>query len=60
MAAKLVNAGTAPLSSGGANQAAELRLKALLDKPLVIELRLDSEAIQAEMERRIGIQMRRG
>lgn len=60
MAAKLLNAGTGPLNAGGANQGAELRLKALLDKPLVIELRLDSEAIQAEMERRIGIQMRRG
>lgn len=60
MAAKLVNAGVAPMSSPGANQAAEQRLKSLLDKPLVIELRLDSEAIQAEMERRIGIQMRRG
>lgn len=60
MAAKLLNAGTAPLSSPGANQAAEQRMKALLEKPLVIELRLDSEAIQAEMERRIGIQMRRG
>lgn len=60
MAAKLLNAGTAPLSSPSANQAAEQRMKALLDKPLVIELRLDSEAIQAEMERRIGIQMRRG
>jgi hypothetical protein len=60
MAAKLVNAGVAPMSSPGANQAAEQRLKSLLEKPLVIDLRFDSEAFQAEMERRVGIQLRRG
>lgn len=60
MAAKLVNAGTAPMSSGGANQALEQRLNSLLDKPLIIDLRFDSEAFQADMERRVGIQMRRG
>jgi hypothetical protein len=60
MAAKLVNAGVAPMSSPGANQAAEQRLKSLLEKPLVTDLRFDSEAFQAEMERRIGIQLRRG
>lgn len=60
MAAKLVNAGIAPMNAAGANQAAEQRLKALLEKPLIIDLRFDSEAFQAEMERRVGIQMRRG
>jgi hypothetical protein len=60
MAAKLDNAGVAPMNPAGADQAAEQRLKALLDKPLVIDLRFDSEAFQAEMERRVGIQLRRG
>ncbi|MNL90199.1 hypothetical protein D3C87_2210710 [compost metagenome] len=60
MAAKLVNAGVAPMNAAGANQAAEQRLKALLEKPLIIDLRFDSEAFQAEMERRVGIQLRRG
>ncbi|MCK1791162.1 phage tail tape measure protein [Pseudomonas violetae] len=60
MAAKLVNAGVAPMSAAGANQAAEQRLKTLLEKPLIIDLRFDSEAFQAEMERRVGIQLRRG
>lgn len=44
----------------GADNMAEQRLKTLLDKPLVVELRLNSEAIQAEVERRTGIQVRRG
>lgn len=59
-AAKLTAAGIAPMNGGNANQAAEQRLQALLAKPLVIELRTDSHAIQADVERRTDIQMRRG
>lgn len=43
-----------------AAQAVEARLNALLDKPLVVEVRTDSSMIQAEIERRTDIQMRRG
>lgn len=60
-AQRLTNAGLAPLQPmGAAGQAAENRLRSLLDKPLVLELRLDNQMIQAEMERRTDIQMRRG
>ena len=43
-----------------AAQETEARLRALLAKPLVIEVRTDSRMIQAEVERRTDIQMRRG
>ncbi|WP_095157189.1 phage tail tape measure protein [Pseudomonas sp. Irchel 3E13] len=43
-----------------ASQALEARLNSLLSKPLVIEVRTDSGLIQAELERRTDIMMRRG
>jgi hypothetical protein len=46
--------------AGMATIAAAQRLSSLLDKPLVIELRTDSEHIFAEVERRLDVQMRRG
>lgn len=46
--------------AGVDNPALEARLNQLLDKPLVIDIRLDSHMIQAEVERRTGLQMRRG
>lgn len=49
--------------AAGANpsaQAAEERLRALVSQPLIIEVRTDSHMIQAEVERRTGIQARRG
>ncbi|WP_397458208.1 phage tail tape measure protein [Pseudomonas asplenii] len=48
------------VTAGVETPAAEARLRALLEKPLVIEVRTDSHAIQAEVERRTDIQMRRG
>lgn len=39
---------------------AEQRLAELLDKPLVIEVRADSNLISAEVERRAGLHVRRG
>ncbi|MBA5960601.1 phage tail protein [Pseudomonas lactis] len=52
----------APGATGAnpAAQAAEDRLRSLLAQPLVIEVRTDSRMIQAEVERRTDIQMRRG
>lgn len=47
-------------SANPAAQAAEDRLRSLLAQPLVIEVRTDSRMIQAEVERRTDIQMRRG
>ena len=48
------------VSAGAETPAAAARLQRLLDQPLVIELRLDSTMIQAEVEKRTDIQMRRG
>ncbi|NBF12848.1 phage tail tape measure protein [Pseudomonas sp. Fl4BN1] len=48
------------VSAGAETPAAMARLQRLLDQPLVIELRTDSNMIQAEVERRADIQMRRG
>ena len=48
------------VSAGAETSAAEARLRRLLDQPLVIEVRSDSHLIQAEVERRTDIQMRRG
>lgn len=48
------------VTAGVETPAAEARLRRLLDQPLVIELRTDSHMIQAEVERRADIQMRRG
>lgn len=48
------------VNAGAETPAAAARLQRLLDQPLVIELRLDSNMIQAEVERRTDIQMRRG
>ena len=52
----------APGATGAnpAAQAAEDRLRSLLAQPLVIEVRTDSRMIQAEVERRTDILMRRG
>ncbi|MBV4522194.1 phage tail tape measure protein [Pseudomonas sp. SWRI74] len=47
-------------NAGVETPAAMARLQRLLDQPLVIELRMDSNMIQAEVERRTDIQMRRG
>lgn len=48
------------VNAGAETPAAMARLQRLLDQPLVIDLRLDSSMIQAEVERRTDIQMRRG
>lgn len=48
------------VDSGMATIAAAKRLNELLGKPLVIELRTDSDHIFAEVERRLDIQLRRG
>lgn len=48
------------VGAGADTQAAVARLQQLLDKPLVIEVRSDSRMIQAEVERRTDLQMRRG
>lgn len=48
------------MDAGMGTFAAAERLSQLLDKPLVIELRTDSHYIQAEVERRADIQVRRG
>lgn len=48
------------VNAGAETPAAQARLQRLLDQPLVIELRMDSNMIQAEIERRTDIQMRRG
>lgn len=56
-------AGGPTSGSAGASpaaQATEERLRTLLAKPLVIEVRTDSRMIQAEVERRTDMQMRRG
>jgi len=54
--------GAAPGATGAnpAAQAVEERLRSLLAQPLVIEVRTDSNMIQAEVERRTNLQMRRG
>ncbi|BAV74107.1 phage-related tail protein [Pseudomonas chlororaphis subsp. aurantiaca] len=54
------NGGAPAPGSSPAAQAVEARLRALLDKPLVVEVRTDSRMIQAEVERRAEFQMRRG
>ena len=56
---RLTQAGVGPLQQGADNMA-EQRLRSLVDKPLVLELRLNSEMVQAEVERRTDIQVRRG
>lgn len=56
---RLTQAGVGPLQQGADNMA-EQRLRSLVDKPLVVELRLNSEMVQAEVERRTDIQVRRG
>lgn len=48
------------VESGMATIAAAKRLNELLGKPLVIEIRTDSDQIYAEVERRLDIQLRRG
>lgn len=48
------------VGAGAETQAASARLQRLLDQPLVIELRMDSRMIQAEVERRTDLQVRRG
>jgi hypothetical protein len=48
------------VDSGMATIAAAQRLNDLLGKPLVIEIRTDSDHIFAEIERRLDIQLRRG
>lgn len=47
------------VTAGAETPALMARLQRLLDQPLVIDLRLDSHMIQAEVERRTDIQMRR-
>lgn len=50
-----------PLGAGTAgSHPAETRLAELLSRPLVIEVRTDSDMIMAEVERRTEMQMRRG
>jgi len=56
---RLTQASVGPLQQGADNMA-EQRLRSLVDKPLVVELRLNSEMVQAEVERRTDIQVRRG
>lgn len=58
-ASRLTQAGIGPLQQGADNMA-EQRLRSLIDKPLVVELRVNSEMVQAEVERRTDIQLRRG
>lgn len=48
------------VEAGAETPAAMARLQRMLDQPLVIELRMDSSVIQAEVERRTDIQVRRG
>ncbi len=48
------------IDSGMATIAAAKRLSELMGKPLVIEIKTDSEYIFAEVERRLDIQLRRG
>ncbi len=48
------------VDSGLATIAASKRLNELLGKPLIIEIRTDSDHIFAEVERRLDIQLRRG
>lgn len=50
-----------PIASQGLTQEGiSTRLQKLLEKPLIIDIRLDSNMIHAELERRTDIQMRRG
>ncbi|MCY1456590.1 hypothetical protein D9M71_738200 [compost metagenome] len=60
-------AGGSAWASGVANRAVEAglngmvqKLAALLDKPLIIDVRADTDYIHAQVERRAGIQARRG
>lgn len=60
-------AGGSAWASGVANRAVEAglngvaeKLTALLDKPLVVEVRADTDYIHAQVERKAGIQVRRG
>lgn len=58
-ASRLTQAAVGPLQQGADNMA-EQRLRSLVDKPIVLELRLNSEMVQADVERRTGLQVRRG
>ncbi|KPA91399.1 Phage-related minor tail protein [Pseudomonas asplenii] len=57
---RLTDAALAPMQQASGQSPADAKLQALLSRPLVIDLRLDSNAIQAEVERRTDIQVRRG
>jgi hypothetical protein len=48
------------VNAGMETFAAAERLRAMLDKPLIIEVRTNSDLIQAEVERKANIQVRRG
>ena len=54
----MASAMTTPLGAG--THPAETRLAELLSKPLVIEVRTDSDMIMAHVERHTEMQMRRG
>lgn len=56
---RLTQASVGPLQQGADNMA-EQRLRSLIDKPLVVEVRVNSEMIQADVERRTELQVRRG
>lgn len=58
-ASRLTQAAVGPLQQGADNMA-EQRLRSLIDKPLVVEVRVNSEMIQADVERRTELQVRRG
>lgn len=59
MASRLMQGAVTP-PGGGASGAAEGRLAQLLNQPLVISLQLNSDMVMADVERRAGIQVRRG
>jgi hypothetical protein len=48
------------VNAGAETPAAMARLQRMLDQPLIIELRMNTDMIQADVERRTDIQMRRG
>lgn len=60
VANRLTAAALTPPGQSAAPGAAESRLAQLLGKPLVVEIRTDSQMITAEVERRTDILMRRG
>ncbi|EKT4504076.1 phage tail tape measure protein [Pseudomonas putida] len=56
-------AGGAAWADGVASRAVDAatsKLSALLDKPLIVEVRSDTDYIHAQVERRAGLQVRRG